>query len=309
MNEIAQAVRLLRAGCLVAFPTETVYGLGADATRADAVEKIFQAKGRPPTNPLIVHVADMRIARRFAAHWPDAATRLAEKFWPGPLTIVLKKTNEIPDVVTAGLDSVGLRVPDHPIALQLLHEFAGPLAAPSANRSNHVSPTTADHVRAELGDSVDLILDGGPCRVGIESTVLDLSTPEPKLLRPGGVSREQLESLIGPIAVFRGHVDSNQSASSPGQQLVHYSPKTPAYRFESHELDRLPKNDNVGILRLTENAVKYAHDLYAELRRLDEMSLKAIFVELPPDAPGWQAVRDRVVRATGSLADQESAAP
>src|SRR4051812_1359954 len=184
-NDIRRAAQVLRSGGLVAFPTETVYGLGADATNADAVAKIFAAKGRPSTNPLIVHVADAATARRYATDWPVAASRLAERFWPGPLTLVLPKAMSIVSAVTAGLGTVGLRVPNHPLALQLLQDFSGPVAAPSANRSNRVSPTTAQHVRDELGDSVDVILDGGPCAVGIESTVIDLTTaPRPTLLRP-----------------------------------------------------------------------------------------------------------------------------
>src|SRR5947207_9629696 len=184
---IGKAVEILRAGGLVAFPTETVYGLGADATNAEAVAKIFAAKGRPATNPLIVHVADVDTARRFAASWPLAASHLAEQFWPGPLTLVLPRSPAIVPAVSAGLRTVGLRVPNHPLALQLLQQFGGPVAAPSANRSNRVSPTTAQHVRDELGDAVDLVLDGGPCAVGIESTVLDLTGDRPAILRPGGV--------------------------------------------------------------------------------------------------------------------------
>jgi L-threonylcarbamoyladenylate synthase len=203
-TDTGAAAAVLRRGGLVAFPTETVYGLGADATNADAVTKIFAAKGRPSTNPLIVHVADAAVARRYATAWPPAAAQLADRFWPGPLTLVLPKAPDIVPAVTAGLNTVGLRVPDHPVALQLLREFGGAVAAPSANRSNRVSPTTADHVREELGDAVDLVLDGGPCRVGIESTVLDLTTERPTILRPGGLSREQIEAVVGPVGVADG---------------------------------------------------------------------------------------------------------
>ena len=190
VNEIKEAVRIVRAGGLVAFPTETVYGLGADATNPAAVGKIFQAKGRPPTNPLIVHVADIAVGKKYAAEWPKTAQLLAEKFWPGPLTLVLLKSRSIVDEVTAGKNTVGLRVPNHPLALELLRQFNGPLAAPSANRSTRVSPTTAQHVHDELGDKVDLILDGGPCTVGIESTVLDLTVDPPIILRPGAITRD-----------------------------------------------------------------------------------------------------------------------
>ena len=181
---VRSAVEILRGGGVVAFPTETVYGLAADATNAAAVNRVFEIKGRPPTNPCIVHVADAMVAKRFALNWPSVAEKLVERFWPGPLTIVLKKTDAIVPAATAGKNSVGLRCPDHPLALQLLREFDGPLIGPSANRSTRISPTTAQHVRDELGDSIDLILDGGACEVGIESTVLDLSGSVPTILRP-----------------------------------------------------------------------------------------------------------------------------
>ena len=229
---ISSAISLLRAGRLVGIPTETVYGLAADATNSAAIRRVFAAKGRPGTNPLIVHVADVTVARRYAADWPEAATRLAERFWPGPLTIILAKTAEIVPEVTAGLGTVGLRVPAHPLTLELLRDFDGPLAAPSANRSTRISPTTAGHVRDELGDAVDLILDGGPCTVGIESTVLDLSGARPRILRPGGVSQAEIERIIGPVEAGFVHADTSQPAASPGQHVIHYAPVTPAFRFE-----------------------------------------------------------------------------
>ena len=199
MEPITRAVEILRAGGLVAFPTETVYGLGADARSSESVQKIFAAKGRPPTNPLIVHVSGVAMGKLYAMEWPDTARRLAQKFWPGPLTLVLPRYRTIAPEVSAGLDTVGLRMPNHPLALELIQRFDGPIAAPSANRSNHLSPTTAQHVREELGDAVDLVLDGGPCRVGIESTVLDLTGNRPKILRPGGVTRTQIEKVVGPV--------------------------------------------------------------------------------------------------------------
>ena len=189
------------------------------------MRKIFAAKGRPNTNPLIVHVPDAAVSRRYARQWPQAAQDLAERFWPGPLTLVLRKVAAIVDEVSAGLDTVGLRVPDHPLALQLLRAFDGPIAAPSANRSNRVSPTTADHVRGELGDRVDLILDGGPCQVGIESTVLDLSGRTPMILRPGAITRQQIERIIGPVEMIATNLRESESARSPGQQAIHYSPR------------------------------------------------------------------------------------
>src|SRR5438477_5047773 len=200
-SDISKAVEILKEGYLVAFPTETVYGLGADATNPSAVRWLFEAKGRPPTNPVIVHVANIATAKKYAASWPNSAQLLAEKFWPGPLTLVLPKSPAIIDAVTAGKNTVGLRVPNHPLALELLKEFNGPLAAPSANRSTRVSPTTVHHAKQVLRGG-DFFLDGGPCQVGIESTVLDLSTSIPTILRPGAITRHQIESVIGPVQIF-----------------------------------------------------------------------------------------------------------
>lgn len=320
--DIDRALATLRAGGLVAFPTETVYGLGADATREMAVRKIFAAKERPATNPLIVHVADIEIARRYTADWSDAAQALAAAYWPGPLTLVLPKTREIPDVVSAGRGTLGLRAPDHPIALELLGAFGGPVAAPSANRSNRVSPTTAAHVREELGGAVDVILDGGPCAVGIESTVLDLSGERPRILRPGGVTRAQIEAIIGDVSVASTVTEVTVPASSPGQHAVHYAPRTRAYRFETpqrgliHAAPDGTPNGLVAVGTMTDSVKKwgpivamprepglYARHLYEVLRELDAMGLESIFIEMPPDEPEWAAVRDRLLRATAPLPD------
>ena len=317
IDRIPQAIEILRAGGLVAFPTETVYGLGADATNASAVQHIFTAKGRPGTNPLIVHVADAERARRYAAIWPEAAQILSQTFWPGPLTLVLPKQSNIVDEVTAGRGTVGLRAPDHPLTLELLRRWDGPLAGPSANRSNHVSPTTAEHVRQELGDAVEMILDGGPCRVGIESTVLDLCGNVPKILRPGGVSREQIEAVIGPVEMFAGHIEQTVAAASPGQHAVHYAPRTAAFRFETPQRGLIQVDATDGrpnglmamctsdtlhkwgrIIAMPRDPAKYARHLYEVLRELDEMNLANIYIEMPPDEPAWVAVRDRLRRAT-----------
>jgi len=328
---IARAAAILQSGGLVAFPTETVYGLGADATNSIAVRKIFAAKGRPSTNPLICHVPDAEVAKRYAATWPAEATRLAETFWPGPLTLVLPKAAVIVDEVTAGLGTVGLRAPNHPLALELLRQVDLPIAGPSANKSNHVSPTTAAHVREELGDAVDLILDGGPCSVGIESTVLDLSTDRPTILRPGGVSREQIERVIGPVEMFAGSVGKGTAAASPGQQEKHYAPRADAVRYEPHQAQDVTgrclrdTDDRWTILRaggraeefgrlladgfeacgnilyLPDNARDYAHHLYAVLRELDRQGVARLFIEMPPETPEWTAVRDRIRRATRPL--------
>ena len=330
MDKISNAVRILRAGGLVAFPTETVYGLGADATHSGAVRGIFAAKGRPATNPLIAHVFDVRAARRFAASWPQSADRLAHAFWPGPLTLVVKRSLSIAPEVSAGGDTVGLRSPDHPLALELLRRFDGALAAPSANRSNRISPTTAEHVREELGNAVDLILDGGPCRVGIESTVLDLSGDVPTILRPGSITREQIEGLIGQVQVFRGAVALSQMAMSPGQQAIHYAPRATAYRYTPDQAQAVAQwcrgkgpsrsalltcNEGHGlahplagiafhsVVSAPATAAEYGARLYASLRELDIPEVDTIFVEMPPDEPQWRAVRDRLMRATRPFPD------
>jgi L-threonylcarbamoyladenylate synthase len=299
----------------VAFPTETVYGLGADALNERAVQRVFEAKGRPATNPLIVHVADAVVARRYAKDWPDVAESLAKRFWPGPLTLVLPRQAAGPfrvvNQVTAGLETVGLRSPGHPLALELLRRFDGPVAAPSANRAGHISPTTARHVREELGDKVDFVLDGGPCAVGIESTVLDLSHHRPVILRPGGVSREQIEGEIGPVEVSVAINPDRLPATSPGQHAVHYAPRTPAYRFETSPRPASHKASVWVVLSppdcfdpaqatvaMPGKPEAYARQLYGVLRDLDSRGLMAIYIEMPPDSPEWAAVRDRLLRAT-----------
>jgi L-threonylcarbamoyladenylate synthase len=302
MDPIQQGAELFRQGELVAFPTETVYGLGADATNRSAVRKIFAAKGRPNTNPLIVHIADRIIARRYAAKWDERAEKLAKRFWPGPLTLVLPKSTEIVEEVTAGLSSVGLRVPDHPVALELLRAFGGAVAAPSANRSNRISPTLAEHVREEFADAIPLIIDGGPCRVGIESTVLDL-TGLARILRPGAITRQMIEEVIGEPVEEEMMVKSEAHAAlSPGQMVVHYAPLHPTYRFEPAQRDEVQQwiGEKIGIVVLTmetDDPEKYARELYARLRQADTHA-QIILVEMPPDQPTWTAVRDRLLRAT-----------
>ncbi len=297
-KNIARAVEVLKKGGLVAFPTETVYGLGADATNAQAVARIFKAKGRPSTNPLICHVANEEVARRYARVWPLAASRITEAFWPGPITIVLPKTEEIPSIVTAGLDSVGLRAPDHPLTLELLREFDQPLAGPSANRSTRVSPTSAAHVREELGDAVDLILDGGKCAVGIESTVLDLSNEKFRILRPGAITREMIEAALHEsVELIDAHASGAIAMPSPGQMSVHYAPTTPAFRFEPSQRSQIELT-NAAIIQPTLDPESYARNFYARLRLLDSQELRAIYIEMPPETEAWRAVRDRIMRAT-----------
>jgi L-threonylcarbamoyladenylate synthase len=323
VNSLQRAVEILRSGGIVSFPTETVYGLGGDATRSDAVRKIFEIKGRPGTNPLIVHVVDASAARRYAKVWPSSAEKLAAKFWPGPITLVVEKTRKIVDEATAGLGTVALRAPDHPLAQSLLREFDGPIAAPSANRSTRISPTTAQHVVEQLGNRVDMVLDGGPCRVGIESTVVDLAGKRPRILRPGGIEREQIESIIGPVDMLETAADESLPASSPGQQAVHYAPHSPTFRFDSlaalgAEKSRIKNGKVIAILlgkspargefgpgteviEMPTSPQAYAHRLYAVLHDADKKSPDSIWIEVPPDIPGWHAVRDRIRRAAREI--------
>lgn len=306
-TDARRAAETLRGGGLVAFPTETVYGLGADARNAAAVRRIFEAKGRPATNPLIVHVADVGEAKRYAGAWPGEAEALAARFWPGALTMVLPRAGGIVDEVTAGLSTVGLRVPNHPLALEMLRASGVPVAGPSANRSNRVSPVEARHVEEELGDRVDMILDGGRCGVGIESTVLELAGGRRRILRPGGVAREEIEAVIGPVGVGHYVAKGEAAAASPGQGEVHYSPRTPAYRFERGEAVEVGEGDEVmgwgerAGVTMPSSAVEYARELYRVLRELDGRGYRRILVEMPPAGAEWLAVRDRLMRATRRL--------
>ena len=304
-EDIARAARSIRAGGLVAFPTETVYGLGANALDETAVARIFAVKGRPATSPLIVHVSSVDMARVIAAEWPAHAEILARRFWPGPLTLVVRKHARIPEVVTAGLDTVGIRVPAHPVAQALLREAGVPIAAPSANRFTELSPTTAEHVRASLGDSVDEILDGGPTTVGIESTVISLAAEQPRLLRPGMISREDLERIIGAIGVSSADGDG-VAHESPGQHPRHYCPRTRlvlvrdgelpsgrcAYVFHTGPAASAARN-----VEMPASPDGYAAMLYGTLHDLDRESLDWIAVEYPPEAPEWLGILDRLRRA------------
>lgn len=311
-----EAARVLAGGGLVAFATETVYGLGAVATDAAAVARIFAAKGRPSINPLIVHVADVDQARQCVADWPDDADRLAARFWPGPLTLVLRRSGVIPGIVTAGKATVGVRCPAGRVARELIARCGRPIAAPSANRSNRLSPTRAEHVLADLRGRVDLIVDSGPTTVGLESTVVDLTTDPPRLLRPGPIHAAELEAVLagGTLAVPEAG-DSVDQPASPGQMPVHYSPRTPAYRVDSpDELRDRTDLGEIAILSfgttspaLPAPAVRAARldspdlaarFLYDVLHQFDAVRPRAIVVVMPPDRPEWLAIRDRLLRAT-----------
>lgn len=293
MDPVARAAELLRAGRLVAIPTETVYGLGANALDESAVRRIFEAKGRPLSSPLIVHVSDIAMARGLAKEWPRQAQALAERFWPGPLTIIVPKDGRVPDAVTAGLPSVGLRMPSHPLALAVIKAAGIPIAAPSANRFTELSPTSAQHVRDSLGDRVDFVLDGGPCTVGIESTVISLAGPKPRILRPGMISQTEIEEVIGPVETGAG-------AESPGQHPKHYSPKTRVIIGER------PSTGHGVELSLPPDPAAAAETLYRRLHELDQQGYDWIAIDLPPDTPEWAGVRDRIIRAAHPGSSSES---
>jgi L-threonylcarbamoyladenylate synthase len=304
------ALAALRRGDVIGLPTETVYGLAADASRPEAVRRIFALKGRPADHPLIVHIAGAGQLDRWARDVPEAARTLAEAFWPGPLTLILRRQPAVPDEVTGGQDTVGLRCPAHPMALALLHEFDGGLAAPSANRFGHVSPTSAAHVYDEFGAAVPVVLDGGECEVGIESTILDLTGPVPRILRPGRITRAQIEAHVG--AVAEGSDELSPRAS--GTLDAHYAPRTAllllareALLAEGVQQQALGKRVAVLALgtlpeglqgvALPADADGYAHGLYAALRALDALGANLLLAEKPPQADAWLAVNDRLRRS------------
>jgi L-threonylcarbamoyladenylate synthase len=315
---IAHAAAVLRTGGLVAFPTETVYGLGANALDSTAVARIFVAKGRPANNPVIVHVADRAAARDLVALWPLVAERLAERFWPGPLTIVLPRGPAIPDIVTARGPTVAVRMPSHPVAQALIAAAGVPLAAPSANRSTRLSPTRAEHVLGDLGGRIELILDGGPTPGGLESTVLDVSIDPPQLLRPGLIAPAEIEELIGPInRSTQGAPERQTPLPSPGMLPRHYAPRAPlelafddGWRTASEHgragrrvgwltfaLAPEQRHPLIQVIEMPNDPAPYAAQLYAALRSLDDAGVDCIVVALPPDTEEWLAARDRLCRA------------
>jgi len=311
---LEQAAALLRAGRLVAFPTETVYGLGANALDAAAVARIYEAKGRPSYNPIIVHVSDVAAVSQVAREWTDRANLLAVAFWPGPMTLVLPRQPAVPDIVTAGLDSVAVRVPAHPVARALLDAAKIPIAAPSANRSTELSPTTGRHVEKSLGDAVDLILDAGPTQVGIESTVIDLTSDIPTILRPGTISVPEIEQVVGKVATA-SHIAGETARPSPGMMDRHYAPRARLIVARASDVESTVERERAAgrrvgavvvsakvsgrsIVEMPNEPLAYAARLYTTLHSLDDSNCEVVVVEAVPESPEWRGVRDRIERAS-----------
>jgi L-threonylcarbamoyladenylate synthase len=312
----------LRDGELVAFPTETVYGLGANAQNPAAVRKIFEAKGRPTSHPVIVHLDSPRFLHRWVREVPETATKLAERFWPGPLTMVMPRAANVHDIVTGGQDTVAIRVPSHPMAQQLLTAFGGGIAAPSANRYGKLSPTRAEHVREELGDAVKVILDGGECQIGLESTIVSFEGQNVRLLRPGGVTAAQIRQVVGELLIIGADLESPRV---PGGTPSHYAPTTPMAIVPSGEIDahaaamseggrriavlaqRLPLKSHkyVTWINAGRRPEQYGHDLYANLRTLDKAGCQQILVQDVPEGEAWDAIRDRLRRAATSVSESD----
>ena len=309
---LEEAASLLRRGGLVAFPTETVYGLGADGLNPEAVARIYAAKGRPATNPLILHVAGEADARELVHDWPEVASRLAARFWPGPLTLILNAAPRVPSIVRGGGASVALRCPAHPVALALVKQTGRPLAAPSANRSTGLSPTLAEHVVSSLGDAVDLVLDAGPTHAGIESTILDLRCEPYRILRPGPLAPSEFEELLGPVVLWQGAVAEGRTQTAPGMAARHYAPKAKLElvapgtgiavgrkRTAYVSLGPLPVlPEGIEGFPLPADPTEAAARLYALLHELDDAGFGRICFELPPPEEAWLAVRDRLQRAS-----------
>jgi L-threonylcarbamoyladenylate synthase len=314
-TSIGDAVKVLRAGGLVAFPTETVYGLGANARSPAAIARIYALKGRPSNHPVIVHLAELSDIGEWAMDIPPAAWRLAQSVWPGPLTMILKRAAGVPEAVTGGQDSVGIRIPSHPVAQALLRAFGGGIAAPSANRYGRISPTEAGHVREEFGVDSPPVLEGGACEVGLESTIISL-VGEPLLLRPGAVGLDRLEALLGPVRRAR----PGEGPRAPGTTVAHYAPVTPMRLVSSDDLaSAVPAGaavyafrgrppDHTGVwLQAPGDPVRYGHELYARMRELDRVRAPVILIETVPQTAPWDAVRDRLARAAAACVGDELA--
>ncbi len=312
-TDLDRAARLLREGEVVAIPTETVYGLAANALNADAVVKIFEVKNRPHFDPLIVHVASIEDAKKITIDFNEKAQLLADAFWPGPLTLVLKKKNSVPDLVTSGLDSVGIRMPQHPTTLALLRSLDFPLAAPSANPFGYISPTSAQHVADQLGDKIPFILEGGACRVGIESTIIDLTTDTPVILRMGGISAEDITACIGPVRV---NTSSSSSPQAPGMLISHYAPRKKFVVGDLDNLIEIHRNKKIAVLSFsrtypaqinkvlspTSDLHEAAKNLFAYMRELDTMDHEVIIAEFVPEIGIGLAINDKLRRASADIA-------
>jgi len=319
--EIETAVQALRDGELVAFPTETVYGLGANAQNPAAVRRIFEVKERPPDHPVIVHLDSPRYLHRWVREVPDSAGRLADAFWPGPLTMVMRRAANVHDVITGGQDTIAIRVPAHPMAQQLLTAFGGGIAAPSANRYGRLSPTRAEHVREEFGESVRVILDGGECQLGLESTIVAFEDGSVRLLRPGSVTAAQIRSVVGELLVGA----ASASPRVPGSAPTHYAPGTPLTVVPAGEIDAQAEAASTGGRRVAVLAQRlplrshkwvtwinagrrpemYGRDLYTNLRTLDKAGCQQILVQAVPEGERWDAIRDRLLRAASSVAESD----
>jgi len=308
------ALQHLQQGELVAFPTETVYGLGADARNPNAIKKVFQAKGRPVDHPLIVHLASARDLPLWASNIPDLAWQLAEQFWPGPLTMIFAKQPAVSELITGGQNTIAIRVPNHPLTLQLLQQFGSGLVGPSANKYGHVSPTTAEHVAYDLNNEVAVILDGGACNIGIESTVVYLAGSQPMILRQGAITAQQLADCVGVEFVIQDLTAQTPMQNSPGSPLSHYAPRTPVYLVSSQDLDAtlqsyVAQNKTCAVLSFQKinnpycyeaelDPQAYAQALYARLRAMDALNCSALLIEQVPNDPAWAAIADRLMRSS-----------
>lgn len=312
-EELTRAVNILKSGGLVAFPTETVYGLGADAKNPTALKKIFHAKERPIDHPLIVHIGEIGQLSEWAVNITPWALQLAHAFWPGPLTLILPKAHGVLDLITGGQETVGIRIPHHPVALALLNQFGSALAAPSANRFGRISPTTKEAVLEELGSSVDMVLEGGQCEVGVESTIVDATGEKPQILRPGMITASQIEAVIQQAVSLK----TKNAPRVSGSLESHYAPRTSTRILTSEQLitylQQFPKTDlprvvitrkplklpheNITCIMMPETAKEYAHDLYRTLRELDKKNYQEIIIEALPSDPEWIAICDRIERA------------
>lgn len=313
-HHVARAAKVITDGGIVAIPTETVYGLAADALNPSAIQKIYDAKGRPSTNPLIIHVTSIEQAKALSSAWPVVAQNLAEAFWPGPLTLIVPKSSIVPDIATAGFPSVAIRIPSHPVMRAVIDAAGTPLAAPSANRSQALSPTRAGHVLKSLGDRIDLILDAGTTEHGLESTVVDCTVIPPRVLRPGPITIMALEQVVGRVKADDMNVPDDTPRASPGMSQKHYSPQAtlkvvpgPALAkaiadaeepVAAFMLGSAVLNSKATMVQMPASPVVYGAILYGELHRMDDAGMKTIIVEEPPHQPGWEAVRDRLRRAS-----------